>query len=71
MTNVDERAKMKTLLKYLVEHNREHSQEVKDWAVKAADMGEADVADEMMQAAKTMDEANGLLEKSLRKLEGM
>ena len=68
--SVDEKAKMKTLLSYLVDHNREHSQEVKDWAGKAADMGEADLADEMMQAARAMDEANGLLEKSLKKLEG-
>jgi len=68
--NVDEKTKMKTLLNYLVEHNREHSREVKDWAGKAADMGEAGLADEMMQAAKAMDEANGLLEKSLKKLEG-
>ena len=68
--SVDEKAKMKTLLSYLVDHNREHSQEVKDWAGKAADMGEVDLADEMMQAARAMDEANGLLEKSLKKLEG-
>jgi hypothetical protein len=69
--NADEKAKMKTLLSYLVEHNREHSQEVKDWAGKAADMGEQALADEMMQAAGTMDEANALLEKSLKKLEGV
>jgi hypothetical protein len=69
--NVDEKAKMKTLLSYLVEHNREHSQEVKDWAGKATDMGEADLADEMMRAAEIMDDANALLEKSLKKLEGV
>jgi len=27
--NTDEKNKMKTLLSYLVEHNRDHSQEVK------------------------------------------
>ena len=69
--NTDEKAKMKTLLTYLVEHNREHSQEVKDWAAKAADMGEQGLADEMMRAAGTMDEANALLDKSLKKLEGV
>lgn len=69
--NADEKAKMKTLLSYLVEHNREHSQEVKDWANKAADMGEQALADEMMRAAGTMDEANALLDKSLKKLEGV
>ena len=61
---------MKTLLSYLVEHNRDHSQEVKDWAVKAADMGETGLSDEMMRAAGAMDEANELLAGSLKKLEG-
>ena len=69
--NTDEKSKMKTLLSYLVEHNREHSQEVKDWAARAADMGEEELADEMMRAAGTMDEANALLDKSLKKLEGV
>ena len=68
--STDEKARMKALLSYLVEHNREHSREVKDWAGKAADMGEAGLSDEMMQAAKAMDEANALLAKSLKKLEG-
>ena len=67
--NADEKNKMKTLLNYLVEHNRDHSQEVKDWAGKAADMGEAGLADEMMRAAGAMDEANTLLAESLKKLE--
>ena len=68
--NTDEKNKMKTLLSYLVEHNRDHSQEVKDWAVKAADMGETGLSDEMMRAAGAMDEANALLAGSLKKLEG-
>ena len=66
----DERAKMKTLLSYLVEHNRDHSQEVKDWAKKARDMGESGLADEMLQAAEAMDKASELLNGSLKRLEG-
>jgi len=66
----DEREKMKTLLSYLVEHNRDHSQEVKDWAKKARDMGESGLADEMLRAATAMDEACELLDGSLKRLEG-
>ena len=66
----DERDKMKTLLSYLVEHNRDHSQEVKDWAKKAREIGESGLADEMLQAAAAMDEASELLNGSLKRLEG-
>ena len=66
-----EKDKMRTLLSYLVDHNREHSQEVKDWAEKARAMGIPGLADEMMQAASTMDKANDLLDTSLKKLEGV
>jgi hypothetical protein len=69
--SADEKGKMQKLLSYLVEHNREHSQEVKEWAARAAEMGESGLADEMMQAAGKMDDANALLAKSLEKLEGV
>jgi hypothetical protein len=69
--SADEKGKMQKLLSYLVEHNREHSEEVKEWAARAADMGESGLADEMMQAAGKMDDANALLAKSLEKLEGV
>jgi nickel/cobalt exporter len=65
----DERAKLKTLLNYWVEHNREHSQEFKEWADKARVMGEAKVAEEMLQAVQAMDRASGLLSQSLKRLE--
>ena len=68
--DADERNKMKTLLSYLVEHNRDHSQEVKDWANKAGELGESELADEMRQAAKAMDTAVELLNGSLKRLEG-
>ena len=65
----DERAKLRTLLNYWVEHNREHSQEFKEWADKAKALGEVEVAGEMLQAAQEMDRASGLLSQSLKRLE--
>ena len=65
----EERAKLRTLLKYWVEHNREHSQEFREWADKAKAFGEVEVADEMLQAAQEMDKASGLLSQSLKRLE--
>ncbi len=65
----DERAKMKTLLNYLAEHNQEHSREIREWANKASIMGEAGLADEMLQAARMMDQAGTLLYQSLKRLE--
>ena len=65
----DERAKLKTLLNYWVEHNREHSQEFKEWADKARVLGEVDVAEEILQAVQAMEKASGLLSQSLRRLE--
>ena len=44
----DERNKLRTLLNYWVEHNREHSQEFKEWADKAKALGEVEVAGEML-----------------------
>ena len=65
----DERAKLRTLLNYWVEHNREHSQEFKEWADKAKALGEVEVAGEMLRAAQEMDRASGLLSQSLKRLE--
>ena len=65
----EERAKLRTLLNYWVEHNREHSQEFREWADKAKAFGEVEVADEMLQAAEGMDKASGLLSQSLKRLE--
>jgi nickel/cobalt exporter len=65
----DEGAKLRTLLNYWVEHNREHSEEFKEWADKAKAMGEVEVAGEMLQAVQEMDKASGLLSQSLKRLE--
>ena len=66
----DERAKLKTLLNYWIDHNREHCQEFREWAEKAKVFGETEAAKEMLQAAQEMDNASELLSRALRGLEG-
>jgi len=65
----DERAKLKTLLNYWVEHNKEHSQEFREWAGKAKIFGEPQAYEEMLQAAQDMDKASESLYRALRGLE--
>lgn len=62
-----EKDKLKTLLHYWVEHNEEHSQEFKEWAEKARQMGEAEVAEEIMQAVENMDKVTEILTKTLKR----
>jgi len=66
----NERAKLRTLLNYWIEHNKEHSQEFREWADKAKGFGEAEAQKEMLQAALEMDKAGALLSQALRRLEG-
>jgi len=65
----DETAKLKTLLNYWIEHNKEHSQEFREWAGKAKVLGEAQAYEEMLQAAQEMDKASESLSRALRRLE--
>lgn len=64
----DERARLKTLLGYWVEHNEEHSQEFKEWAEKAEEMGEGQVAEEIRQAVSHMEQVTGILSRTIKKL---
>jgi len=66
----DEKSKLKTLLSYSVEHNEEHSQEFKEWAEKARQMGEEEVAAEILQAVGNMDRVSEILSNTLKRLEG-
>ena len=66
----DEKAKLRTLLGYWIEHNKEHSQEFREWASKAKGFGEAEACKEMLQAAQEMDKASESLLQALRGLEG-
>ncbi|MGD9142296.1 MAG: hypothetical protein PVG61_00460 [Dehalococcoidia bacterium] len=64
----DEKDRLKTLLGYWIEHNEEHSQEFKEWAEKARQMGEAQVADEILLAVQNMDEVTKILSGTVKKL---
>lgn len=64
-----EREKFKTLLNYWIEHNKEHSQEFREWAEKARGFGEAETCDDILEAAKEIDKANELLLRALTILE--
>ncbi len=65
----DERAKLRTLLNYWIEHNKEHSQEFREWAGKTKGWGEAEACKEMLQATREMDKASESLSQALRRLE--
>jgi nickel/cobalt exporter len=65
----DDKTKLKTLLNYWVEHNQEHSEEFKEWADKARQMGEAEVAEEILQAVGNMEKVSEILTKTLKRLE--
>ena len=65
----DERGKLKILLEHWIEHNREHSQEFSEWAERAKVFGEAEASQEILQAAREMDNSCQSLSKALNKLE--
>ncbi|MFC1920059.1 hypothetical protein ACFLWX_04640 [Chloroflexota bacterium] len=65
-----ERQKLKVLLGRWIEHNREHGEEFREWAMKAGSGGEARVQVYMMRAAQEMDQASKSLLDALHKLKG-
>ena len=65
----DERAKLRTMLGYWIDHNKEHSQEFREWAEKARSFGEVAAGEEMLQAAQEMDKASKFLSQALGRLE--
>ena len=65
----DDRAKLKTLLGYWIEHNKEHSQEFREWADKAKGLGAVEASEQMLQATLEMDKASDLLTRALETLE--
>jgi hypothetical protein len=64
----DEREKLKALLNYWLEHNKEHSEEFREWAGKARNFGEAMIHDDIVEAAQQMDKANEFLLRALQRL---
>ena len=67
----NEKTKLRTLLNYWVEHNEEHSQEFREWAEKAGQMGEGEVAVEILEAVEHMDKVSEILSQTLKRLEGV
>ena len=61
-------ARLKTLLGYWIEHNREHSQELREWADKAKGLGDA--SEDLRVAAREMDRAGQHLSRALARLGG-
>ena len=66
---MDERVKLKAMLNYWIEHNKEHSQEFREWAGKAKAFGEAEAGEEILAATQEIDKANESLSRALRRLE--
>ena len=66
----DKKSKIRTLLNYWIAHNKEHSQEFREWAQKAKVFGEAEAGEEMLEAAQAMDKANEPLLRALTRLGG-
>jgi aspartokinase len=64
----NEIAKLRTILHYWIEHNKEHSQEFSQWADRIAALGEIETAKWLRQAAQEMDKASKSLSKALRSL---
>jgi len=63
------KSKLKTMLHYWIEHNKEHSQEFREWAEKAKSFGEVAAGEEILQAAEDMDKASEFLSQALGRLE--
>ena len=65
----EEKAKLRTMLNYWIEHNQEHSQEFREWADRARVSGEARAGEEILAAAIEMDKASEFLSHALNRLE--
>ncbi len=64
----EERNKLKILLGHWIEHNREHSEEFQSWAERAKALGEADVGEDISEAARELGKANECLSRALKRL---
>jgi nickel/cobalt exporter len=64
----DDKTRLKALLSYWVEHNREHSQEFREWADRAGQMGEGAVAKDLMKAVGDMEKVTATLSGILKRL---
>ena len=70
MSSDETLTRLKTLLGYWIDHNREHGEEFREWADRVRELGEAPAADDIAQAAQEMEKAGELLARALEKLGG-
>ena len=70
MDNSETLARVKTLLGYWIEHNREHSEEFREWADRLRGLGEGAAGGDLTQAAQKMEEAGRLLSRAMESLGG-
>ncbi len=54
--------RLKKLLNYWIEHNKEHSEEFREWAEKAKDLGDGVIYQDIVNAAQYMVKANESLQ---------
>jgi hypothetical protein len=59
---------LKALLSYMIKHNDEHAEELKDLAEKAKSLGNTVAYDELIIGVKEMKKANERLKNALNKL---
>ena len=65
----DDRVKLRTILHYWIEHNKEHSQEFSQWAERIAALSEIEPARWLRQATQEMDKASESLSHALKSLD--
>jgi hypothetical protein len=66
---MENREKLKVVLEHWLEHNKEHCQDLRQWAGKARDYDEPIVADNILKAVDHLNEAGGYLAVALDQME--
>jgi hypothetical protein len=64
-----EKEKLQILLKYWIDHNKEHGDEFLMWADKSKELGEMKIEEGLIAAAEYMTKANDFLREALSQLE--
>ncbi|MBM3133159.1 MAG: hypothetical protein FJZ95_09040 [Chloroflexi bacterium] len=65
---MNDKAKLRLLVKHWIEHNQEHSAEFRQWAAKAKKSEKTGADEDINKAADELDKANGHLQRALDKL---
>lgn len=63
-----EMRELDTLLDYIIKHNKEHAEEIKNLAQKAKDLGKVAVYDDLTKGVEQMNRSNESLKSALNKL---